>query len=88
MSQATYTIYSGSEPVTNVRAAPLTDLEQAKLDARRISEMDNQRDATITVRSHKVELQGLGEWRGIAAVFINGEEIASDDKRYPHDVNP
>ena len=67
---------------------PITDLDVAKDLARQISEQPNQRDFTITVRSHKVELGGLGEWRGIAAVFINGEEIASDDDRYPHGMTP
>ena len=84
----TYGIFSGSERVTERLSEPITDLDAAKHLARQISEQPNQRDFTITVRSHKVELGGLGEWRGIAAVFINGEEIASHDDRYPRGMTP
>lgn len=65
---------------------PITDLDVAKDLAHQISEQPNQRDFTITVRSHKVELGGLGEWHGVAAVFINGEAITSDDDRCRHDM--
>jgi hypothetical protein len=88
MSHVTYSFYSGSEQVTSALSQPVTDLDVAKRIAREISEMSNQRDATIIARSHTVEQGGMAGWRGIAAVFINGEEIASDDERYPQDVNP
>jgi hypothetical protein len=85
---ATYRIYSGTERVSESLSEPITDLDVANDLARQISEQPNQRDSTITVRSHKVELGGQGEFRGIAAVFINGEDITSDDDRYPHEMTP
>jgi len=67
---------------------PVTELDVARRIAREISELPNQRDATIIVRSRRIEGGGTGEWRGIAAVFINGDEIESDDQRYPRHVEP
>jgi hypothetical protein len=76
------------DQVTSTLSEPVTDLEVAKRVAREISEMANQRDGTIIVRSRRIEHGGRAEWRGIAAVFINGEEIAADDERYPREFRP
>lgn len=86
MSDVTYTIYSGGEPVTSLLSGPLDDLDVARGLAQQISDAPNQRDFTITVRSLKTVPEG--EWRGLAAVFINGDEITSDDERYPHELVP
>jgi hypothetical protein len=86
MSDVTYPIYSGGEPITNRLTAPLDDLQVARGLARDVSRATTQRDSTITVRSLKPEPGGA--WRGLAAVFINGDEIAPDDERYPHELVP
>jgi hypothetical protein len=88
MGQVTYSFFSGSEQVTILLSQPVAELEVAKRIARETSEMADQLDGTISVRSRSIEQGGMAEWPGIAAVFFNGEEIASDDERYPHNVNP
>jgi hypothetical protein len=85
MSQVRYSFQSGSQPVDSQLQEPVTDLDVAKAVGREGSEQATQRDSTIIVWSHKVELQGHRE-RCIAAVFVNGEEIGSDDERCPHDA--
>lgn len=70
MSEVTYAIYFGDQPVQNETATVLTDLDEAKQRARDVSA--DQPGATITVVSQKDEPQGL--WAREVATFRAGKE--------------
>jgi hypothetical protein len=70
MSEVTYWIYAGNQPVTNATDVVLTDVDEAKRLAKEISE--GQPEATIKVVSRSVEPQG--EWTREVASFHNGKE--------------
>jgi hypothetical protein len=87
MTQVTYKIFSGTQPVEVYGNVQLTDLEEAKRLAREVSASPTQQGSTITVISRKPEPLGE-EWRGLAAVFIDGEEVGPNDQRWPHELVP
>jgi hypothetical protein len=71
MSEATYWIFAGSEPVTNATNSIITDLDQAKGLAAAVSR--DQPDVVVSVVSRKPE--GAGEWGGTPARYKKGQEI-------------
>jgi hypothetical protein len=71
MSDLSYWIYSGDQPVTNATGVQITDEETARRVASEVSR--GQPDATISIVSR--DRQPAAEWTSVVARYLDGEEI-------------
>jgi hypothetical protein len=78
MSETTYWIYNGQEPITDATNRVFTDLDEIKGIARALSERDPV--ATITVKSRIDEPGAKGWGPDVVATFVNGKPYPSQWK--------